>query len=80
MNSNVTNHEQLWGCSFCDKTSKEVRHLVAGPREGLAICDECVGQAVILLVSEGWIPVNAGLRVEGDLRKPPEPPESGEGA
>ena len=54
--------------------------MIAGINEGVVICDECVGQAVILLVSIGWVPVNAGLRVGGNLRKPPEPPESGEGA
>ena len=27
-------------CSFCGKTQKEVRKLVAGP--GVMICDECV--------------------------------------
>lgn len=52
-------------CLFCGKAKAEVTHLIMGLTEGVAICDECVGQAVILLVSKGWVPVNAGLRVGG---------------
>lgn len=64
-----------WQCSFCDKGNSEVRHMIAGRVEGVAICDECVGAAVILLVREGWVPINAGLRLEGKL---PEPSGAGE--
>ena len=42
--------------------------MIAGSAvEGAAICDECVGQAVILLIDEGWVPMNPGLRITRNL-------------
>jgi ATP-dependent Clp protease ATP-binding subunit ClpX len=34
-------------CSFCGKTQRQVRKLIAGP--DVYICDECVGLAVGIL-------------------------------
>ena len=38
-------------CSFCGKSQKEVKKLVAGPN-GAAICDECVGMMNKILANE----------------------------
>jgi ATP-dependent Clp protease ATP-binding subunit ClpX len=40
MAKDVNNGEQILVCSFCGKTQKEVRKLIAGP--GVNICDTCV--------------------------------------
>lgn len=53
-------------CLFCGKAKAEVAHLVAGLSEGVTICDECVGQALILLASKGWIPPTIKVRVAFD--------------
>jgi ATP-dependent Clp protease ATP-binding subunit ClpX len=41
----MKDHEKA--CSFCRKTLREVRKLIAGP--GVSICNECVGLCVDLL-------------------------------
>lgn len=46
-----------WQCALCGKKASEVRRMVAGSAvEGAAVCDECIGQALPLLVAEGWRP------------------------
>jgi len=50
-------------CLFCGKAKAEVTHLIMGLTEGVAICDECVGQALILLASKGWVPPTIKLTV-----------------
>jgi ATP-dependent Clp protease ATP-binding subunit ClpX len=40
-----------FACSFCGKTRKQVRKLIAGP--GVMICDECVNLCVEILEEEG---------------------------
>jgi ATP-dependent Clp protease ATP-binding subunit ClpX len=35
-------------CSFCEKTKKETRSIVAGPN-GVYICDECVALCVQIM-------------------------------
>lgn len=35
-----SHHDGLLRCSFCGKTQKEVKNLIAGP--GVYICDECI--------------------------------------
>jgi len=58
----------MLSCLLCGKKASEVRHMIAGSAvEGAAICDECVGQAVILLIDEGWVPMNPGLRITRNL-------------
>lgn len=39
-------------CSFCGKTTREVKAMIAGP-PSLFICDECVGLCVALLDGMG---------------------------
>ena len=39
-------------CSFCGKTQREVRTLIAGP--ATYICDECVDLCVDILVDGGY--------------------------
>lgn len=38
--SEKTNDEKLLYCSFCGKSQREVRKLIAGP--SVFICDECI--------------------------------------
>jgi ATP-dependent protease Clp ATPase subunit len=53
-----------WHCLFCGKKKAEVEHIVTGSADdGSAICDECVGQALIVLASKGWVPPTIKLRV-----------------
>jgi hypothetical protein len=40
----------VFGCGFCGKSQKEVRHLVAGPM--VFICDECVELCSDILADE----------------------------
>ena len=60
-------------CMLCGKTASEVRHMVAGAfSERGAVCDECVGQALILLASKGWVPPTIKLTVTVHLPDDPE--------
>jgi ATP-dependent Clp protease ATP-binding subunit ClpX len=43
----MTNQHQLQ-CSFCAKTAKQIKKLIAGPGE-IYICDQCVGSCVEVL-------------------------------
>jgi hypothetical protein len=55
-------------CMLCGKAASEVRHMVAGAfSERGAVCDECVGQALILLASKGWVPPTIRIGVSVDL-------------
>ena len=42
--------EKLFSCSFCTKSQKQVKKLIAGP--GVYICDECVGLCDTILEQE----------------------------
>jgi len=42
-------------CSLCGKAAPEVRHMIAGLPGGF-VCDECIEQALPLLVAKGWRP------------------------
>jgi hypothetical protein len=37
-------------CSWCQRSSDAVKHLVAGP--GLAVCDECLSELSVILATE----------------------------
>lgn len=41
---------KLFRCSFCNKSQKEVRKLIAGP--SVYICDECVGICLPIVYSD----------------------------
>jgi hypothetical protein len=45
-----TTETNLLTCSFCAKTSKEVKKLIAGP--GVYICDECIALCDEILGAE----------------------------
>ncbi len=44
----MADKETLLHCSFCGKSQKEVKHLIAGP-SATAVCDECVALCVDIL-------------------------------
>ena len=48
--------ETIVNCSFCQKASKEVAKLIAGP--GVFICDECVGLCVEILATDASKPTD----------------------
>ncbi|GAA2712112.1 MULTISPECIES: ATP-dependent Clp protease ATP-binding subunit ClpX [Streptomyces] len=58
----------LLKCSFCGKTQKQVRKLIAGP-PGVHICDECVGLCNELIEEELAVVTEAPLE---ELPKPAE--------
>jgi transcription elongation factor Elf1 len=57
----------LLACSFCGKSQKQVKKLIAGP--GVYICDECivVADAVIATGQDAETPVSAVVSVAVDL-------------
>jgi hypothetical protein len=42
----------LGHCSFCDRSRRDVRKLITGPR--VFICEDCTGDAGGLLAASGW--------------------------
>jgi ATP-dependent Clp protease ATP-binding subunit ClpX len=53
----VSDHagDETVDCSFCGKSQKQVRKMIAGPK--VAICDECVDLCVEIMeeeVGEDW--------------------------
>ena len=50
-------------CALCGKTASEVKHLIAGALSDVSVCDECIFQAVKLLVSVGWTPPNLKIKI-----------------
>jgi len=50
-------------CLFCDKPQREVKHLVACDKEGVVICDECIGVAMRTLAVKGWIPPSVTITI-----------------
>ena len=70
--SDDTKPENLVKCSFCGKTQKEVKKLIAGP--GVYICEECIALCNEIIDEEGVVaetpappaepldPVEVGLR------------------
>ncbi len=45
------NQEQIFYCSFCGKSNKELQHLIAGPNN-VYICEKCVEIAVKIIDEE----------------------------
>ena len=58
---------ELLKCSFCGKTQKQVKKLIAGP--GVYICDECIDLCNEIIEEELSEPTELSL---GDLPKPRE--------
>src|SRR6476646_11411207 len=59
----------LLKCSFCGKSQKQVRKLIAGP--GVYICDECIELCNEIIEEELYKNVDENLR----LRNIPKPKE-----
>ena len=59
----------LFKCSFCGKSQKQVQQLIAGP--GVYICDECV-ELCNEIIEERMAESSAGEVAEFDLPKPRE--------
>ena len=57
---------ELLKCSFCGKSQKQVKKLIAGP--GVYICDECIDLCNEIIEEELSEPADATL---GDLASPP---------
>jgi ATP-dependent Clp protease ATP-binding subunit ClpX len=58
-------------CSFCGKSQREVKKLIAGP--SVYICDECIDLCNDIIREEGQkAPVGAGANPNGALPKPSE--------
>ncbi len=56
-------------CAFCGKGNREVKHMVQGPGPDVLICDECVGQSLIILASQGWVPPTINIKIKIKLGK-----------
>ncbi len=56
-------------CSFCGKSQRDVKKLIAGPT--VYICDECIGLCNDILVEEGERD-GEGLRASSPIPKPAE--------
>lgn len=59
-------------CLFCAKTRREVKHLIGAPKEGVFICDECVGLCMQIMSSEGWVPPWIVIKTKMKLKEPIE--------
>jgi ATP-dependent Clp protease ATP-binding subunit ClpX len=67
MTTRIGESGDLLKCSFCGKTQKQVRKLIAGP--GVYICDECIDLCNEIIDDELAESVNLGLN---ELPKPQE--------
>ena len=67
MNTRIGESGDLLKCSFCGKTQKQVKKLIAGP--GVYICDECIDLCNEIIVEELSEASAAGLT---ELPKPQE--------
>ena len=59
----------LFKCSFCGKSQKQVQQLIAGP--GVYICDECV-ELCNEIIEERMAESSSGVVSDFDLPKPRE--------
>ena len=59
----------LFKCSFCGKSQKQVQQLIAGP--GVYICDECV-ELCNEIIEERMAESGSGVVSDFDLPKPRE--------
>ena len=57
----------LFKCSFCGKSQKQVQQLIAGP--GVYICDECV-ELCNEIIEERMAETSEGAVADFDLPKP----------
>jgi ATP-dependent protease Clp ATPase subunit len=52
----------LLSCSFCGKTQKQVKKLIAGP--GVYICEGCLRRAQAVIAEPGWTASTATATIE----------------
>ena len=71
MNTRIGESGDLLKCSFCGKTQKQVKKLIAGP--GVYICDECIELCNEIIIEELEETSSLGL---AELPKPQEIYES----
>ena len=65
---NVSTTETLVQCSFCGKSQKQVKKLIAGP--GVYICEECIALCNDILIEEmGELPTVSVGQLLGPLPK-----------
>ena len=50
MSARIGESSDLLKCSFCGKTQKQVKKLIAGP--GVYICDECIDLCNEIIIDE----------------------------
>ena len=67
MNTRIGESGDLLKCSFCGKTQKQVKKLIAGP--GVYICDECIELCNEIIIEELEETSSLGL---AELPKPQE--------
>ena len=67
MNTRIGEYGDLLKCSFCGKTQKQVKKLIAGP--GVYICDECIELCNEIIIEELEETSTLGL---AELPKPQE--------
>jgi len=67
MNTRIGESGDLLKCSFCGKTQKQVKKLIAGP--GVYICDECIELCNEIIIEELEETSTLGL---AELPKPQE--------
>ena len=67
MNTRIGESGDLLKCSFCGKTQKQVKKLIAGP--GVYICDECIELCNEIIIEELEETSSLGL---AELQKPQE--------
>ena len=67
MNTRIGESSDLLKCSFCGKTQKQVKKLIAGP--GVYICDECIELCNEIIIEELSETSSLGLT---ELPKPQE--------
>ena len=67
MNTRIGESGDLLKCSFCGKTQKQVKKLIAGP--GVYICDECIELCNEIIIEELQETSSLGLQ---ELPKPEE--------
>ncbi|MEY4503368.1 MAG: hypothetical protein RLZZ576_622, partial [Actinomycetota bacterium] len=68
--STLTESGDMLKCSFCGKSQKQVRKLIAGP--GVYICDECIGLCNEIIEEELGEAVATKTFDETELPKPKE--------
>jgi ClpX C4-type zinc finger len=56
-------------CSFCGKTQREVRRLIAGPT--VYICDECINLCSDIIAEDGQKAGAEGTKTEPEAAQPP---------